>query len=73
MPITIKNIRNTRYIYFVYHDKNEGKQKHVCCGADSNPEAKRKAIRLEIELLEKQSLEIDKKKKGLREALLKLA
>lgn len=71
MPITTKKIRDTRYIYFVYHDDAEGKQKHVCCGAESNPKARRKAIKLEIEFLSRRESEIARKKNRLQKELYK--
>lgn len=71
MPITTKKIRNTKYIYFTYHDQKEKKQKHVCCGADTNPEAKKKAIRLEIEYLENQESQLDIERKRLKQELQK--
>lgn len=71
LPITTKKIRNTKYIYFTYHDEVEGKQKHVCCGAESNPEAKKKAIKLEIELLENQESFINTERKRLEKELKK--
>lgn len=71
MPITTKKIRDTRYIYFTYHDQKEKKQKHVCCGSILNPEAKKKAIRLEIEYLESQSSQIEVEKKRLKKELLR--
>ena len=71
MPITTKKIRDTKYIYFIYHDQKEKKQKHVCCGAETNPEAKKKAIKLEIELLEDQESQINSEKKRLEKELQK--
>ena len=72
MPITTKKIRNTQYVYFVYHDEEENKQKHVCCGSTSNPESKKKAIKLELQYLEDQSSQIMEKRKRLKEELLEI-
>ena len=71
MPITTKKIRNAKYIYFTYQDQKEKKQKHVCCGVDTNPDAKKKAIRLEIEHLENQEFQINVEKKRLKKELKK--
>ena len=71
MPISVKKIRNKRYIYFVRYDHNKGKQKHICCGIESNPEAKTKAIKLEIRLLDSQSSQVKKEKKRLEDELHK--
>jgi hypothetical protein len=72
VPITTKKIRNTQYVYFFYHDEKEGKQKHVCCGSITNPESKKKAIKLELKYLEDQSSHIWEKRKLLKEELLKI-
>ena len=73
LPITTKKIRDTKYVYFTYHDPEEKKQKHVCCGSVSNPDAKKKAIKLEIELLESQGLQIEVEKKRLKKELSKIS
>lgn len=73
MPITTKKIRDTRYIYFVYHDEDKNKQVHVCCGAVSNPESKKKAIKLELKYLEQQSSLLMEKRKRLKDELMSIA
>lgn len=72
MPITTKKIRNTRYVYFFYHDEKEDKQKHICCGSTANLESKKKAIKLELQYLENQSSQIMEKRKRLKEELLEI-
>lgn len=72
MPLTTKKIRKTRYIYFVYRDPTENKQKHVCCGAENDPNAKKKALQLELDYLQNMTKEIDEKKKSIEKELSKI-
>lgn len=57
MPCTItKTIRGRKYTYFVYFEDGKTKQKY--CGQVGSKQAKRRALEIEYELLEKKRDEI---------------
>jgi DNA modification methylase len=54
LPISYKEVKNTKYVYFTYWDNEQGKKIENYCGAADDPEALEKAQALESELLQKQ-------------------
>jgi len=48
LPITNKKVKGIEYLYFTYYDSNESKKKEVYCGMSKDPNAKRKALDLEL-------------------------
>ena len=47
MAVRIRKINGTEYVYFVHW--KDGRTSDVYCGAKSNPESEKKALRMEIE------------------------
>ncbi len=54
MPISYKEVNDTKYIYFSYYDNDEKKKVEVYCGIATDPTSMEKAEALESELLQKQ-------------------
>ena len=54
MPISYKEVNDTKYIYFSYYDNDQKKKIEVYCGAANDQAAIKKAEALESELLQKQ-------------------
>jgi len=69
MSITTKNVNNFQYLYFIYHQN--GVKKEIYCGSASNPESKRKAIKIEINYLKEQKMILSEKIRKLEKYLKK--
>lgn len=54
MPIALKDVRNTKYVYFTYWDQEQKKKIEVYCGATTDQKSMEKAQELEREYLKKQ-------------------
>ena len=54
MPISYKEVNDTKYVYFSYYDNEQKKKIEIYCGAANDPSAIEKAEALESELLQKQ-------------------
>ncbi len=54
MPISYKEVSNTKYIYFSYYDNEQRKKIEIYCGTANDPTAIEKAEALESEHLKKQ-------------------
>ena len=61
MPISIKKVKGSEYLYFIYYDSKTGKKKEVYCGLSSRPESKKKALEMEIDYLNEQKKNLSEK------------
>lgn len=59
MAIRVREINGKSYMYFIHYP--DGKKVDVYCGAESKPESKKKALRMEIEETRKQIDELSVK------------
>lgn len=64
-----KTVRGKTYLYYSRYDPETKSKKEVYCGMASNPEAEKKAIRLELEELEKTKKNINEKINDLKARL----
>lgn len=69
MPTAIKKVKGKNYLYFTYYDQQTGKKKEIYCGLENNNDAKRKAMELELDYLESQTMQISRKKEILEKQL----
>lgn len=72
MPMATKTVKGKKYLYFTYYDQQTGKKKEVYCGLESDSNARRKAMELELDYLENQTVEISKKKENIEKQLSRL-
>jgi len=72
MPTATKMVKGKKYLYFTYYDQQTGKKKEVYCGLETDNNAKRKAMELELDYLENQTMQISKKKDILEKQLSRL-
>ncbi len=63
MPITFKDVKNTRYVYFSYYEN--GKKIEHYCGATTDPNVMEKAHAFEKEYLQKQITTLQEQLKEL--------
>lgn len=67
--MAIKTVKGKKYLYFTYYDQQTGKKKEIYCGLESDNNAKRKAMELELNYLENQTNQLTKKKQTLERQL----
>lgn len=69
MPITTKNVKGKRYLYYSYYDTDERKKKEIYCGGVDTKEANRKALETELEYLRKQKKNLNDRIKEIESQL----
>lgn len=72
MPVTTKNVKGKRYIYYSYYDTDEQKKKEIYCGGIDTKEGKKKALEYELEYFKKQKQDLIKKIKKTESQLSRL-
>lgn len=61
----VKLINGKKYIYLTYYDQESKSKKTIYCGSEEKKESKVKAIKKEIELIDKQIESYENKKQTL--------
>lgn len=64
MAIRIREVNGRNYVYFCHYPN--GKKVDVYCGAESKPESRRKALKLEIKEIKRQIGKLEKKLSDLK-------
>ena len=68
--VTIKTVRGKRYVYFWFYD-GKGRKTEKYLGPVEDPETEKKALKLQLEYLQKVKDEIEKEIKKVKRKLRK--
>ncbi len=57
MVVRVKEINGKNYVYFIHYP--DGKKVDVYCGAESKPESRKKALKMEIDETKRQMMKLN--------------
>ncbi len=68
--VTIKTVRGKRYVYFWFYD-GKGKKTEKYLGPVEDPETEKRALKIQLEYLQKVKRELEKEIEKIRKQLIR--